>query len=249
MGVSFSTAVPRTVLPPYISKGLMGRVQPERLTQASTPQFPVSLSPQGTHLIYEEGAGGPFNHDLMVLRLDRQATGASSMAQPQALIKTANGEANGAISPDGQWLAYQSNESGSWGIYVRPFADQNGARTTVSTGGGTEPRWSHDGRELFYISPRNEMMHVRVGTGRTWSSGTPEMLFDARQFFLGSVVANPYFMYRRGERWPVSDAQGRSGIEAREHHRESRRRPQLVRRLEALSADELTIMRQSASGF
>jgi len=171
-----------------------GTGTPERLTTAARPQFPISLSPKGTELIFEEGGGGPFNHDLMLLRLDRPSTGASpDPAKP--LIQTPSGEANGIISPDGQWLAYQSNVSGTWDIYVRLFADQNAARSTVSTGGGTQPRWSHDGRELFYLSSRNEMMHVRVGIGSTWSAGTPEVLFDARQFFLGSVLANPYLMY------------------------------------------------------
>jgi serine/threonine-protein kinase len=173
-----------------------GSGTPEQLTKADAPQFPLSLSPQGTQLVLEQGTGGPLNHDLMMLALDRPPnTGASSLGQAQILIKTPNGEGNGGISPDGQILAYQSDESGNWDIYVRPLAEKNGARSTISAGGRAEPRWSQDGRELYYLSSRNEMMHVRVGTGRTWSAGTPEVLFDARQYYRGSALANPYFMY------------------------------------------------------
>jgi serine/threonine-protein kinase len=102
------------------------------------------------------------------------------------------------VSPDGRWLTYQSNESGAWDIYVQPFDAAAGAtggpRSIVSTTGGTQPRWSTDGRELFYLSPRNEMMHVRVGAGPTWSATQPERLFDAGGYFLGGE-GNPYLMY------------------------------------------------------
>jgi eukaryotic-like serine/threonine-protein kinase len=131
----------------------------------------------------------------MMLPLDHRSPGLTPPGELQPVVKTPNGEGNGSVSPDGRWLAYQSNESGSWEIYVRPFADRNGERSVVSTGGGTQPRWSADGRELFYVSSRNEMMHVQVASASTWSPGTPEVLFDARQYYLGAVLANPYFMY------------------------------------------------------
>lgn len=114
----------------------------------------------------------------------------------RTLVKTPAGETNGAISPpDGRWLAYTSNESGNWDVYVRPFRDlERGARSTVSTGGGTQPRWAPNGRELFYLSPRNEMMSVRVGSGETWSAGTPEKLFDASAYFVGGPL-NPFYNF------------------------------------------------------
>jgi serine/threonine-protein kinase len=99
------------------------------------------------------------------------------------------------ISPDGRWLAYQSNESGNFDIYVRPMRDvDRGARFTVSTGGGTQPRWARNGRELFYLSPQSEMMGVQVGNGDTWSSAAPVKLFDASGFYTGGT-ANPYDNY------------------------------------------------------
>ena len=99
------------------------------------------------------------------------------------------------VTPDGRWLAYQSNESGNWDIYVRLMSDfERGTRFTVSTGGGTQPRWARNGRELFYLSPRNEMMSVQVGSGDAWSPGKPVKLFDAAGYYTGGPV-NPYFNY------------------------------------------------------
>jgi serine/threonine-protein kinase len=145
--------------------------------------------------VLHQGTGGPTNHDLMVLALKAPDSGDGSIHHAEDVVKTPVGEGNGSISPDSRWLAYQSNQSGDWEIYVQPFADKNGTRSTVSTSGGTQPRWSPDGRELYYLSPRGEMVRVPVGTGATWSPGTPEVLFDARAYFLGSTLGSPYFMY------------------------------------------------------
>src|SRR5262249_35461591 len=69
------------------------------------------------------------------------------------LVHTAAAERNGMVSPDGRWLAYESNDSSSFEIYVRPYPDVESGRWQVSTGGGTRPLWSRDGRGLFYVSP------------------------------------------------------------------------------------------------
>ena len=172
-----------------------GNGTPEQLTKPEAPQFPVSLSPRGNYLVLDQGTGGPTNHDVMMLSLDAPDRGAASIRQAEEIVKTPVGEGNGSISPNGRWLAYQSNQSGDWEIYVQPFADKNGARSAVSTSGGMQPRWSPDGRELYYVSPRSEMMRVPVGTGAVLSPGTPDVLFDARPYFLGSSLNSPYFMY------------------------------------------------------
>ncbi|HKE82862.1 MAG TPA: protein kinase [Vicinamibacterales bacterium] len=175
----------------------------ERLAQSNFAQLPISLSPKGDQLLLQQGTGGIANNDLMILPLapptpssapaDQKNGSAAAVARP--LVKTPKGEANAMISPDGRWLAYQTDDSGNWDIYVRPFPDvDSGPRVTVSNEGGTQPRWSPDGRELFYLSARNEMMSVRVGTGATWSSDTPQKLFDAKAYFIGGVGA-PYYNY------------------------------------------------------
>jgi Tol biopolymer transport system component len=157
----------------------------ERLT---TPQagahLPTDFSAVGRRLVFHEGLTSAESGDVMTVRFDRETT-----PVVEALVKTSAGETNGTISPNGRWLAYQSNESGEWAIYVKSLADVNGGpRATVSTDGGFQPRWSTSGRELFYLSPRNEMMAVQVAaSGDKWSAPPPTKLFDASSYFLGTV--------------------------------------------------------------
>jgi serine/threonine protein kinase len=84
---------------------------------------------------------------------------------------------NGQISPDGKWLAYASDESGDWEIYVTTFPGAAG-KWQLSRGGGTEPRWRGDGKEIFYLAPRGMMTGVPVSTIGTFSSGSPVPLFQ-----------------------------------------------------------------------
>ncbi|HXW61761.1 MAG TPA: protein kinase [Candidatus Acidoferrales bacterium] len=86
---------------------------------------------------------------------------------------------NAQISPDGKWVAYASNESGDWEIYVTTFPAAAG-KWQVSRGGGTEPRWRGDGREIFYLASTETLMAVPVETARTFSSGAPAPLFQVR---------------------------------------------------------------------
>ncbi|MEO7520342.1 MAG: LpqB family beta-propeller domain-containing protein [Gemmatimonas sp.] len=83
---------------------------------------------------------------------------------------------NIALSPDGRWLAYTSNESGPVELYVTSFPDAR-AKSVVSRGGGTEPRWSRDGRELFFVSG-GRLHVVAVPPGPTFNPGNPQVLFS-----------------------------------------------------------------------
>jgi dipeptidyl aminopeptidase/acylaminoacyl peptidase len=85
---------------------------------------------------------------------------------------------NAHFSPDGHWVAYQSQESGRPEIYVRPFQSAGG-KIQISTEGGDEPVWSRDGRELFYVNG-DKMMAVEVRTQPAFSAGTPQLLFTGR---------------------------------------------------------------------
>ena len=84
------------------------------------------------------------------------------------------------FSPDGRWVAYASNESGSLEIYVAPFPGGNG-KWQVSSGGGQEPRWRKDGKELFFLSRDSKMMAVPVSTGASFASGSPVALFQTHR--------------------------------------------------------------------
>jgi hypothetical protein len=99
------------------------------------------------------------------------------------LLNTAHSESAPALSPDGRWLAYQSDESGRAEIYVRPFPAVDQGRSTISTGGGSEPRWAPDGRELFFLvrpggwTTPGVLMSVPVKPGSTFIPGTATELF------------------------------------------------------------------------
>ena len=87
-------------------------------------------------------------------------------------------ESAAAVSPDGRWLAYMSNESGQNEIYVRPFPSTSESRQQVSTSGGREPVWSRSGSELFYKNASNQLVAVQVRLQPTFVPGEREMMFS-----------------------------------------------------------------------
>jgi len=91
-------------------------------------------------------------------------------------------ETEPALSPDGRWLAYNSDESGRAEIYVRPFPNVTGGRWQVSRNGGTEPLWSHSGRELFFRNAQGELVSVSVVPGPSFDAGEQRTLFNASSF-------------------------------------------------------------------
>jgi eukaryotic-like serine/threonine-protein kinase len=101
----------------------------------------------------------------------------------QPLVQTQFNEVNAEISPDGHWLAYRSNESVKDEVYVQPFPDVKAGKWMVSNGGGSEPLWSPNRRELFYRGPTGAVMCVPVELGTSFTKGTPVKLLDARYVF------------------------------------------------------------------
>jgi hypothetical protein len=91
------------------------------------------------------------------------------------------------LSPDGRWLAYTSDESGRFEVFVQPFPDP-GARIQISTEGGEEPRWSRNGRELFYLRDER-MMAVEISTTGALKAGAPRTLFEGRYVRSPNAVA------------------------------------------------------------
>ncbi len=104
--------------------------------------------------------------DLWVLPMDGASSGEKQGGRkPVPFLRTDFDEQNAKFSPDGHWVAYQSDESGRNEIYVRPFpAADGGGKWTVSQGGGTQPRWRGDSKELFYLAPDGNVMAVPVST-------------------------------------------------------------------------------------
>jgi serine/threonine-protein kinase len=129
----------------------------------------------------------------LLLRTDNSTTGAGDLVgvrtegdtTPVPLVASSFTELTPAVSPDGRWLAYASNESGAFEIYVRPFPNTAAGRFQVSNGGGTEPRWSLDGRELYFLDANTRLTEAQVVRGATFSTGSPRTLFDASNFLRG----------------------------------------------------------------
>ncbi|MGH7628341.1 MAG: TolB family protein [Gemmatimonadales bacterium] len=94
-----------------------------------------------------------------------------------------------ALSPDGRWLAYSSDESGTPEVYVRPFPDVASGRWQVSISGGTAPKWARSGRELFYLNGRQERVGTAVRPGAAFEVGQPKVLFPASSYILNPTYA------------------------------------------------------------
>ena len=143
----------------------------ELLVRSKSLAVPKSWSPDGRFIVYaqinpETGA------DLLAVPVEGDR-------KPFVVVATPATEDQGQFSPDGHWLAYTSNESGQSEIYAIPFPPSaSGGKWMVSRGGGVQPRWRPNGRELFYISPDSKMMSVEVTTGPVFQSGTPRPLFQ-----------------------------------------------------------------------
>jgi hypothetical protein len=99
-------------------------------------------------------------------------------------------ELDPAVSPDGKWLAYSSNESGVSEVYVRPFPDAGSARWQVSTAGGTDPVWSHSGKELFYRSAQESLVTIAVRPGATFTFEQPKALFSTAPYVAAAPIAS-----------------------------------------------------------
>jgi Tol biopolymer transport system component len=132
----------------------------------------MDWSRDGKFLLYQQRTKDR-KQDLWVLPMlgDRKPT-------PYIVTPFVKGQAK--FSPDGHWVAYVSNESGTGEVYVQPFPMPSGGKWAVSNGGGSQPRWSRDGKELFYFTPDENLMAVDVKTsGGAIALGVPKALFHA----------------------------------------------------------------------
>jgi serine/threonine-protein kinase len=147
---------------------------------------PNSVDPTGSWLVYRRptfvSSSGIQDNDLWVLRLD-------STRPAEPLLATEQQELNGEISPDGRWLAYQSNETGAFEVYLRPFPDAERAHWQVSTGGGFQPAWNPDGTELYYLDSRR-LLAARIAPGDAPTVAATRVVLDAL----------PYAPYERSSR-------------------------------------------------
>jgi serine/threonine-protein kinase len=174
-----------------------GTGQMEPLVDAATLKltpYPNAITPDGKFVIFRAIASGQLDNLYTV-----SLTGDHTV---KPLLATEHSERNASISPDGKWMAFESDLSGRFEIYVRPFPNVESSQFPISTAGGVKPLWSPAGGEIFYISADNKMMAVPVKTAPGFSAGKPETLFDLSPYFTGGVGVN-FDVTRDGKRFAM----------------------------------------------
>ena len=176
----------------------------ERLMDAPL-SVPLAFSPDGMTLVFQvfnPASGSQF--DLGVLSLDGDRAS-------ELIVDGEFMQVNATLSPDGRWLAYQSDESGRFEVYVRPFPEVERDRTLVSTNGGQTPVWGPGGRELFYVSPEG-MTVVPIETEPRFAPGTAQVLFDTAGYALTEGPPRQFDIAPDGQRFlmlkPVAATDG-----------------------------------------
>ncbi|HEY6945406.1 MAG TPA: protein kinase [Candidatus Acidoferrum sp.] len=147
----------------------------EQLLSGKNIIYASSWSPDGHNLAYWQ-FDLQTKEDIWILPLQGDR-------KPYPFVQTPFTERFAAFSPDGHWMAYESNETGRPEIYIQPFPNPGG-KWQISTEGGSRPEWSNDGKQIFYLT-RNELMAVQIETKPAFSAGRPELLFGANYFTSG----------------------------------------------------------------
>lgn len=158
-------------------KQLSGAADAQAVIKSSEWKRPRSWSSDGRFLLYmTEGSGTKDKLWVLPLIGDRK---------PVPFLRTQFEEPDGCFSPDGRWVAYVTNESGRYDVYVRPFSldpggqvSSDGRKWLISENGGSGPMWRKDGKELYYIDLEGKLMAVSVTAGSDFKAGVPKALFQ-----------------------------------------------------------------------
>jgi serine/threonine protein kinase len=150
--------------------------------------FPLDWSADGKWLIYAATTATAW--DVGALNVQDGSR--------RPLLNTGSNEVQGQLSPDDRWLAYASDESGTWEVYVTTFPDGTG-KWQVSNKGGSQPRWSADGRELFFLSDDGTLMSAAVKPGNVFAAAQPRPLFRSRAWRNLTPFRTSYAVAPNGE--------------------------------------------------
>jgi len=161
----------------------------EQFCERDYAQFPTSYSPDGWNML--------FTDESPATRLDIWMLPMDDKSNPQPVVKTQFNETAAVFSPDGQWIAYQSDESRRYEVYVRPFRGPE-SKQQISSEGGTEPLWGPDGRELFYRNG-DKMMVVTISTHPQFNATKPKLLFKG--WYSANRIAANYDITPDGQRF------------------------------------------------
>jgi serine/threonine protein kinase/Tol biopolymer transport system component len=173
--------------------GLSEEVKLEQ-TEVGHATYPSDVSSDGRFLVDTQST--ETGYDLVVTTL-------ANPEKPEPFLATRFNEAQGRFSPDGHWIAYTSDESGQFEVYVRPFPADNTIPTRISVAGGMQPEWRRDGKELFYLAADGKIMAVPVTTsGATF--GTPTALFEVETPEATAPYPGHYAVTADGQRFLVN---------------------------------------------
>jgi Tol biopolymer transport system component len=161
-----------------------GSGRAERVLHSARPLSEQIWTPNGA-LLARTTTATMGAADIVMLR-------AASDSQPIPWVASPRAEYSPVASPNGAWLAYVSNETGRYEVYVTPLANPGSGKWAVSTSGGSMPRWSHSGDEIFYMDLRSNLVAARVTTTPGFAVESRRVLFDASDFLQPSVSRRNY---------------------------------------------------------
>jgi eukaryotic-like serine/threonine-protein kinase len=172
----------------------------ELLLRSPESKTPSDWSSDGKYLLFCQGNEREVAWDIWALPLlgDRK---------PFPVVQSPFNETHAQFSPDGRWLAYVSDESGTREVYVQPFSGRPVAssalseKTLITSGGGTKPRWRKDGRELFYIDQDSRIIAVPIKLEPTFETGKPQALFQVRGIRSFADILYDYDVAPDGQRF------------------------------------------------
>jgi len=183
-----------------------GAGKPERLTESKLSLRPRAWRPDGKVLAFRQQSPDT-TWDIFTLPIEGDEKSGWKPGKPQPFVKSASVEAEPAFSPDGRWIAYTSNESGNNEVFVRPFPGPGG-KWQISTGGGLYPKWSLNGRELFYRTEDSKLMVATyTAPGDSFRADKPQ-LWSPGQFTDRGTFFYNFDLHPDGKRFAVLKAAG-----------------------------------------
>ncbi len=178
----------------------------QRLTESKNPQYATSWRPDGKFLAFHE-INTSTGVDVMTMPIEGDEKSGWKPGEPKPFVNSAFTEAEPAFSPDGRWLAYGSNESGSYEVYVRPFPGAGG-KWQVSTGAGVYPKWSRNGKELFYRTVDSKIMVVTYTASDDSFHADKPQLWSPSQFTERGIGIYNFDLHLDGKRFAVLKTPG-----------------------------------------
>ena len=185
----------------------------------------------GRFLVYQQSTSRGYDLGVIPLSGDRK---------PKPFVAGPSNEVQGRFSPNDRWMAYASDESGRFEVYVRPFPAASTQSTTISIAGGMQPEWRRDGKELFYISADGKLTAVPVMTERSdLHRGHAARALRRRSPRADRAVPNRLRGHRRRPALPRQHRRRSADASGADGH------PELARRVEAARAHALTSTREN----